>query len=413
MTIAPPPEPLLEVEGLVTRYPIARGLVESLARQPKEWVHAVEGVSFSVGAGEMMALVGESGCGKTTTAQTIVRMVDHDSGSIRFQGEEIAGPRIRRCGRCGASSRSSTRIPTSRWIRASGCGARSRSHFGSTGSAPRQEDRRERVRDALARAGLTPPDLYLDRFRTSSRAASASELRLPRHSCSSRGCWWPTSRCRCSTSRYGRAFWPARWASQGRPRHAHDHARPVDGRPFRRSHCVMYLGRIVEEGPAKEVVRTPQHPYTRALISVVPKRDPRFHRADPVPARRPTRSTSRPAAAFTRAVRSPPTCASYRPGARPAKDGRGTRAPRSMHADVTRGALARHRRPRRAVFPSGPRNAITDVAGVRVGHSQASTGEATGVTVMVPPDAPGAGRHVSTVNGVGELTKKLEIDEWG
>jgi oligopeptide/dipeptide ABC transporter ATP-binding protein len=39
--------------------------------------------------------------------------------------------------------------------------------------------------------------------------------------------------------------------------------------------CVMYLGRIVEEGPAKEVVRNPQHPYTKALISVVPKRDPR------------------------------------------------------------------------------------------------------------------------------------------
>ena len=87
-TAAPP---LLEVDGLVTRYPVPRGLVESLTGRTKEWVHAVEGVSFSVGAGEMLALVGESGCGKTTTAQTIVRMVQHDQGSIRFQGKEIAG----------------------------------------------------------------------------------------------------------------------------------------------------------------------------------------------------------------------------------------------------------------------------------------------------------------------------------
>jgi D-aminopeptidase len=64
------------------------------------------------------------------------------------------------------------------------------------------------------------------------------------------------------------------------------------------------------------------------------------------------------------------------------------------------------------LFPTGPRNAITDVAGIRVGHSQASSGQATGVTVIVPPLLP-ARAGTSTVNGVGELTKKLEIDEWG
>jgi D-aminopeptidase len=64
------------------------------------------------------------------------------------------------------------------------------------------------------------------------------------------------------------------------------------------------------------------------------------------------------------------------------------------------------------LLPPGPRNAITDVAGVRVGHAQASSGEATGVTVIVPPVLP-ARAGTSTVNGVGELTKKLEIDEWG
>ena len=63
-------ETLLEVEDLVTRYPVPRGFVGAVRREPKLQVHAVEGVTFNVAPGEMLALVGESGCGKTTTAQT-------------------------------------------------------------------------------------------------------------------------------------------------------------------------------------------------------------------------------------------------------------------------------------------------------------------------------------------------------
>jgi D-aminopeptidase len=64
------------------------------------------------------------------------------------------------------------------------------------------------------------------------------------------------------------------------------------------------------------------------------------------------------------------------------------------------------------LLPTGERNAITDVPGVLVGHSQAASGELTGVTVITPPTLP-VRAGVATVNGVGELTKKLEIDEWG
>ena len=64
------------------------------------------------------------------------------------------------------------------------------------------------------------------------------------------------------------------------------------------------------------------------------------------------------------------------------------------------------------LFPTGPRNAITDVAGIRVGHAQAASGDRTGVTVVAPSELP-VRAGTATTNGVGELTKKLEIDEWG
>lgn len=63
-------------------------------------------------------------------------------------------------------------------------------------------------------------------------------------------------------------------------------------------------------------------------------------------------------------------------------------------------------------LPTGPRNAITDVSGVRVGQAQAASGERTGVSVVAPPSLPTAAA-TATVNGVGELTAKLEIDERG
>lgn len=83
--------PLLEVENLTTLYPVRRGLADRVARQPRLWVHAVDGVSFTLARGEMLALVGESGCGKTTTAQTILGMVAPASGTVRLNGTDIVG----------------------------------------------------------------------------------------------------------------------------------------------------------------------------------------------------------------------------------------------------------------------------------------------------------------------------------
>ncbi|ROO88450.1 peptide/nickel transport system ATP-binding protein/oligopeptide transport system ATP-binding protein [Actinocorallia herbida] len=81
-----PAQPLLEVTDLRKHFPVNAGLL----RRQVATVKAVDGVSFSVAKGETLGLVGESGCGKTTTGRMIMRLEDPTSGGIRFEGREIA-----------------------------------------------------------------------------------------------------------------------------------------------------------------------------------------------------------------------------------------------------------------------------------------------------------------------------------
>ncbi len=78
---------LLEAEGLVKHFPAER----SLFGRPTAFVKAVEGVSFSVDAGETLALVGESGCGKSTVSRLALRLIEPDQGRIRFEGRDLLG----------------------------------------------------------------------------------------------------------------------------------------------------------------------------------------------------------------------------------------------------------------------------------------------------------------------------------
>ena len=82
MTDAPA---LLEVSDLVKHYPVRSGILRHTVGK----VHSVDGVSFTIGAGETLGMVGESGCGKSTVARSILRLVEPTSGSIRLNGQDI------------------------------------------------------------------------------------------------------------------------------------------------------------------------------------------------------------------------------------------------------------------------------------------------------------------------------------
>ena len=268
--------PLLEVENLVTRFPVPRGFVGALARRPKRAVRAVDGVTFSLTEGEMLALVGESGSGKTTTAQTILRLVDADSGTIRFQGEDISnasGSRMRVLRRHAQLIFQDPYESLDPRFRVRDTVEEPLRVHGVAGGA---DEREARVRDALTRAGLTPPELFLQRFPHElsggqrQRVAIAASLVLdPKLLVADE----PVSMLDVSV-RAGilTLLDELRRSGLGILMITHDLSTAAH---FADRIAVMYLGRIVEEGPARDVVSDPKHPYTKALISVVPKRDPR------------------------------------------------------------------------------------------------------------------------------------------
>jgi oligopeptide/dipeptide ABC transporter ATP-binding protein len=80
---------LLEVQGLTKVFPLHRPMLQALMRTPRLFVHALNGIGFSVRRGETLGIVGESGCGKSTLARCLVRLIEADSGTIIYDGADV------------------------------------------------------------------------------------------------------------------------------------------------------------------------------------------------------------------------------------------------------------------------------------------------------------------------------------
>jgi len=155
MTTTPvPTPPLLSAEGLHITFPGRRGA---------DPARAVDGVDLDIRRGEIVALVGESGCGKTTTAQAVMRMLVPRSGSVEIDGQDIA-PLSERALR---PVRREAQIVFQDPYESLDPRYRVRDTVGEPLVIHRigsREQRTERVREALERAGLSPAELFLDRY---------------------------------------------------------------------------------------------------------------------------------------------------------------------------------------------------------------------------------------------------------
>jgi glutathione transport system ATP-binding protein len=261
--------PLLRVRGLKTRFPVRSGILGRVRRR----VHAVEQVSFDLYPGETLGLVGESGCGKSTTGRSLLRLVDIDGGSIELDGREIVhlspdqfrplrrdiqmvfqdpyaslDPRVT----VGFS------VAEPLYIHgvASGRAAEERvasllEHVGLSRDHaqryPHEFSGGQRQRIALARAlALRPRIIVAD------EAVSALDVSIRAQI---------VNLMLDLQEAFGLSYLFI----------SHDMA--VVERVSHRV-AVMYLGQIVEIGPRRAVFENPQHPYTRKLMAAVPVPDP-------------------------------------------------------------------------------------------------------------------------------------------
>jgi len=262
--------PLLSVEHLVKHYPVKKGVF----RRGTSVVHAVDDVSFTVSEGETLGLVGESGCGKSTTGRAVLKLVDPTSGAIVWRGTRIDGldaaamRPIRRELQAVFQDPYSSLNPRMR--AAAIVGEPIRNFEDAT-----RADIDARVASLFARVGLRADQMV--RFPYEFSGGQRQRLGIARALAPHPKlivCDEPVSALDVSVQAQVINLLRDLQDEMGLSYLfiAHDLA-VVEHISHRVA--VMYLGKIVELADKKSLFRTPQHPYTEALLSAVPKPDPR------------------------------------------------------------------------------------------------------------------------------------------
>ena len=270
----PADELLLEVRGLEKHFPVRKGAFGREAGR----VRAVDGVSFYLRPGETLGVVGESGCGKSTTGRVLLRLLEPTAGSVRFRGEDVAGMDREALGRYRRRAQIVFQDPFSSLNPRMTAGAMLDEALRVHRLGGDASGRRERIRSLLARVGLRPE--HEDRYPHEFSGGQRQRLGIARALSVEPDFVVldePVSALDVSVQAQVVNLLQDLQAELGLTYLfiAHDLAlvEHVSDRV-----AVMYLGKIVEIGPAAEIYAGAGHPYTQALLSAVPEADPRRER---------------------------------------------------------------------------------------------------------------------------------------
>jgi peptide/nickel transport system ATP-binding protein len=262
-------EPIVEVRDLSVLFDVRDGVLRRLTGR----VHAVDGVSFSIAPGETLGLVGESGSGKSTTGRALIRLEEPWSGTIAINGHNVA--------KLGRRAMKPVRRLVQMIFQDPFASLNPRIEAGAQVAAPlavhrvgTARERRERAADLFRRVGLLPE--MLTRFPHEFSGGQRQRVCIARAlALNPRLIIADEAVSALDVTIQGQVVALMRELQQELNLSylfiSHDIA--VIERIAHRV-AVMYLGRIVEIGPCAEVLRNPQHPYTRRLLEAVPIADP-------------------------------------------------------------------------------------------------------------------------------------------
>ncbi|MBS0524473.1 MAG: ABC transporter ATP-binding protein [Proteobacteria bacterium] len=264
--------PLLEVRGLAMHFPITEGMVVS--RKVGD-VKAVDGIDFSIARGETLGLVGESGCGKTTTGRCILRLEKPTQGQILYDGKDIS--RLPQKELVGLRRRMQVifQDPYSSLNPRMKVGDIIAEPIRVHGLEPDPRRRRDKVRDLLSVCGLDPK--FADRYPHEMSGGQRQRVGIARALAMDPEfivCDEAVSALDVSIQAQ-----VVNLLEDLRERYHLTYLFIAHDLSVVRHLCqrvaVMYLGRIVEMAESDELFDNPMHPYTQALLSAVPVPDPR------------------------------------------------------------------------------------------------------------------------------------------
>ena len=265
---------LVEARGLTKHFPIRKGIL----RRIHAYARAVDGVSFEIVPGQTLGLVGESGSGKSTLGRCVLRLLKIDDGELRIAGQDITKVSRRQLRVVRRNAQMIFQDPYSSFD--------PRSTVGSSITEPlrahehmNRRERDDRAAELVSLVGLGRP--HLERYPYQFSGGQLQRLAIARALAINPQlvvCDEPVSSLDVSTQAQVINLMRRLQDELGVAYLFIAHDLSVV-RHVSNDIAVMYLGRIVEQGPAEAVYSTPKHPYTEALLSAVPVPDPVVQRS--------------------------------------------------------------------------------------------------------------------------------------